>query len=98
MDPVSIAEEERLKAIIRAGKLAQMGVKADAPPSITEALAKMDALQAQRTPRSTFDRGHTVLPRGLVMKAPTETDWAVAGAGATNAAAFTAQRGIPRRV
>jgi hypothetical protein len=106
MDPVSVAEEERLKAIIRAGKLAQMGVRSDAPPSVQEALAKVDALQAQRTPhaldgshraRTAFDRAPTVLPRGLVMKAPTQTDWAVAGAGATNAADFAARHGVFRR-
>lgn len=103
MDPVSAVEEQRLKALMRAGKLAQMGVRSDALPSVQEALAKMDALQAQRTPhaldqstraRVVFDRCRTVLPRGLVMKAPTATDWAVAGTSAMNAAEFARRQGV----
>lgn len=106
MDPVSMAEEQRLKALLRAGRLAALAVRQDALPSVQEALAKVDALQAQRTPhaldgssraRAVFDRGQTVLPRGLVMKAPTATEWAVNGPAAMNAADFAARQGVYRR-
>lgn len=102
MSLLAIVEEERLKAMHRMA-LGQMSPTTPLP-SIQEALSKLDALQAQRTPhaldpsaraaRIAFDRERTVLPGRLAMKAPTSGEWAATPAGTVKAATLGNRPGI----